>query len=118
MMLWAPEIAVVPVTIHMPFKDVPQHLTRDLIFETGRVVARDLIDRFGIARPRSRSRGSIRTPAKTARSQGGQPDRQARGRASHRRRHRRAGTAFRRHMFHDAARKTYDVASACITTRR
>jgi 4-hydroxythreonine-4-phosphate dehydrogenase len=52
MMLWAPEVAVVPVTIHMPFKDVPQHLTRDLIFETGRVVARDLIDRFGIAQPR------------------------------------------------------------------
>ncbi len=52
MMLWAPEVAVVPVTIHIPFKDVPQHLTRDLIFETGRVVARDLVDRFGIARPR------------------------------------------------------------------
>jgi 4-hydroxythreonine-4-phosphate dehydrogenase len=52
MMLWAPEVAVVPVTIHIPFKDVPQHLTRDLIFETGRVVARDLIDRFGIAQPR------------------------------------------------------------------
>lgn len=52
MMLWAPELAVVPVTIHIPFKEVPQHLTRDLIFETGRVVARDLIDRFGIVRPR------------------------------------------------------------------
>ncbi len=52
MMLWSPEVAVVPVTIHMPFKDVPQRLTRDLIFETGRVVARDLIERFGIARPR------------------------------------------------------------------
>jgi 4-hydroxythreonine-4-phosphate dehydrogenase len=52
MMLWAPEVAVVPVTIHIPFKDVPQHLTRDLIFETGRVVARDLVGRFGIARPR------------------------------------------------------------------
>jgi 4-hydroxythreonine-4-phosphate dehydrogenase len=49
---WSPEIAVVPVTIHMPYKDVPQHLTRDLIFETGRVVARDLIDRFGIVQPR------------------------------------------------------------------
>jgi 4-hydroxythreonine-4-phosphate dehydrogenase len=33
-------------------KYVPQRLTRDLIFETGRVVARDLIERFGIARPR------------------------------------------------------------------
>jgi 4-hydroxythreonine-4-phosphate dehydrogenase len=52
MMLWAPELAVVPVTIHMPVKYVPQRLTRDLIFETGRVVARDLIGRFGIARPR------------------------------------------------------------------
>jgi 4-hydroxythreonine-4-phosphate dehydrogenase len=52
MMLWSPEVAVVPVTIHIPLKDVPKHLTRDLIFETGRVVARDLIDRFGIARPR------------------------------------------------------------------
>jgi 4-hydroxythreonine-4-phosphate dehydrogenase len=45
-------VAVVPVTIHVPFKEVPERLTRDLIFETGRVVARDLIDRFGIAHPR------------------------------------------------------------------
>jgi 4-hydroxythreonine-4-phosphate dehydrogenase len=52
MMLWSPEVAVVPVTIHMPYKDVPQRLTRDLIFETGRVVARDMIDRFGIVQPR------------------------------------------------------------------
>jgi 4-hydroxythreonine-4-phosphate dehydrogenase len=52
MMLWSPEVAVVPVTIHVPYKDVPQRLTRDLIFETGRVVARDLADRFGIVRPR------------------------------------------------------------------
>src|ERR1043166_6392406 len=52
MMLWSPEVAVVPVTIHVPFQEVPQGLTRDLIFETGRVVARDLIDRFGIVQPR------------------------------------------------------------------
>jgi len=52
MMLWSPEVAVVPVTIHVPYKEVPQRLTRDLIFETGRVVARDLVDRFGIAAPR------------------------------------------------------------------
>jgi 4-hydroxythreonine-4-phosphate dehydrogenase len=52
MMLWSPEVAVVPVTIHMPFKDVPGRLTRDLIFETGRVVAQDLNRRFGIAQPR------------------------------------------------------------------
>jgi 4-hydroxythreonine-4-phosphate dehydrogenase len=52
MMLWSPEVAVVPVTIHLPFKEVPERLTRDLIFETGRVVAHDLTRRFGIARPR------------------------------------------------------------------
>jgi len=52
MMLWSPEVAVVPVTIHVPYKEVPQRLTRDLIFETGRVVARDLIERFDISKPR------------------------------------------------------------------
>ena len=52
MMLWSPELAVVPVTIHLAVRDVPQRLTRDLIVETGRIVARDLRDRFGIAQPR------------------------------------------------------------------
>jgi 4-hydroxythreonine-4-phosphate dehydrogenase len=52
MMLWSPELAVVPVTIHLPLKDVPRRLTVDLLLDTGRVVARDLSARFGIARPR------------------------------------------------------------------
>ena len=52
MMLWSPELAVVPVTIHLPVRDVPQRLTSDLIVETGRIVARDLCERFGIAHPR------------------------------------------------------------------
>jgi len=52
MMLWAPELAVVPVTIHLPLTDVPQQLTFDLIVETGRIVARDLQARFGIDHPR------------------------------------------------------------------
>jgi 4-hydroxythreonine-4-phosphate dehydrogenase len=52
MMLWAPELAVVPVTIHLPLKDVVGRLTTDLIVETGRIVARDLKHRFGIPRPR------------------------------------------------------------------
>jgi 4-hydroxythreonine-4-phosphate dehydrogenase len=52
MMLWSPELAVVPVTIHLPLKDVVAHLTADLVVETGRIVARDLRERFGIARPR------------------------------------------------------------------
>jgi 4-hydroxythreonine-4-phosphate dehydrogenase len=52
MMLWAPELAVVPVTIHLPLKDVVGRLSTDLIATTGRIVARDLNERFGIARPR------------------------------------------------------------------
>jgi len=52
MMLWSPELAVVPVTIHLPVRDVPRHLTSALIVDTGRIVARDLRERFGIARPR------------------------------------------------------------------
>jgi 4-hydroxythreonine-4-phosphate dehydrogenase len=52
MMLWSPELAVVPVTIHLPLKDVISHLSADLVVETGRIVARDLRERFGVARPR------------------------------------------------------------------
>ena len=52
MMLWSSELAVVPVTIHLPLRDVFAALTADLIVETGRIVARDLTARFGVARPR------------------------------------------------------------------
>ncbi|MBI4273494.1 MAG: 4-hydroxythreonine-4-phosphate dehydrogenase PdxA [Rhizobiales bacterium] len=52
MMLWSPDLAVVPVTIHLALKDVPRALSTELIVSTGRIVARDLIARFGIARPR------------------------------------------------------------------
>ncbi len=52
MMLWSAELAVVPVTIHLPLKDVVSQLTTDLVVTTGRIVARDLTARFGIARPR------------------------------------------------------------------
>ncbi len=52
MMLWSPELAVVPVTIHLAVRDVPARLTADLIVETARIVARDLAARFDLARPR------------------------------------------------------------------
>jgi 4-hydroxythreonine-4-phosphate dehydrogenase len=52
MMLWSPELAVVPVTIHLPLREIFAHLSTGLIAETGRIVARDLTARFGIARPR------------------------------------------------------------------
>ena len=52
MLIWSEKLAVVPVTIHVPLADVPGLLTRDLIVETGRIVAREFASRFGIARPR------------------------------------------------------------------
>jgi 4-hydroxythreonine-4-phosphate dehydrogenase len=52
MMLWADELAVVPVTIHLPLKDVSAALTTELIVETARTVARELAERFGVRRPR------------------------------------------------------------------
>jgi 4-hydroxythreonine-4-phosphate dehydrogenase len=52
MLLWSPELAVVPVTIHLPLKDIFGNLTTELIVDTGRIVARDLVRRFGLARPR------------------------------------------------------------------
>ena len=52
MLLWAPELAVVPVTIHIPLRNVIAELTTDLIVRTGRIVAHDMERRFGVARPR------------------------------------------------------------------
>ena len=52
MMLWAEELAVAPITIHIPLAEAPKKLTRELILETGAIVARDLTRRFGIAQPR------------------------------------------------------------------
>jgi 4-hydroxythreonine-4-phosphate dehydrogenase len=52
MMLWCEELAVVPVTIHVPLRDVPGLLTADMIVDTARIVAHDLTHRFGIRNPR------------------------------------------------------------------
>ncbi len=52
MLIWSETLAVVPVTIHVPLAEVTRLLTADLIVETGRIVARDMQRRFGIARPR------------------------------------------------------------------
>ncbi len=52
MMIWSEELAVIPVTIHVPLAEVPHLLSVELIVETARIAARDLTRRFGIARPR------------------------------------------------------------------
>jgi 4-hydroxythreonine-4-phosphate dehydrogenase len=52
MLLWSEDLAVVPVTIHVPLRTVPELLTTDLVVETGRVVAADYASRFGMRAPR------------------------------------------------------------------
>lgn len=52
MMLAGPKLRAVPVTIHIPVKDVPGVLTEDLVFDTCRITAQDLCSRFGIDYPR------------------------------------------------------------------
>jgi 4-hydroxythreonine-4-phosphate dehydrogenase len=52
MMLAGPKLRAIPVTIHIPIKDVPQALTAELIIATCRIAHADLVQRFGIQNPR------------------------------------------------------------------
>lgn len=52
MMMAGPELKAVPVTIHIPLRDVAGALSERLIVETGRIVAGELRRRFGVAEPR------------------------------------------------------------------
>jgi 4-hydroxythreonine-4-phosphate dehydrogenase len=52
MMLSGPKLRAIPVTIHIPVRDVPQALTGELIMETCRIAHEDLRQRFGIEAPR------------------------------------------------------------------
>ncbi|MDC7788987.1 4-hydroxythreonine-4-phosphate dehydrogenase PdxA [Rhodoplanes sp. TEM] len=111
MMLWSPALAVVPVTIHVPLSTVPVRLTRDLIVETGRIVARDLAERFGVARPRLAVAG-LNPHAGEGGALGAEDeaviapavaDLVAEGIAAR-------GPLPADTLFHEAARKTYDAA--------
>jgi 4-hydroxythreonine-4-phosphate dehydrogenase len=52
MMLAAPGLRVVPATVHIPLAAVPGALSRGLIVDTARIVARALIEDLGVASPR------------------------------------------------------------------
>jgi 4-hydroxythreonine-4-phosphate dehydrogenase len=113
MLLWSPELAVVPATIHIALKDVPARLTRALLVRTGRIVARDFERRFGLAHPRlafaglnphagesgamGREEIEIITPALKELADAGIAV---------------SGPHPADTLFHAAARKTYDVAIA------
>ena len=52
MLLYARELSVVPLTIHIPLASVPAAITKDAIEETARILHRALHVDFGIATPR------------------------------------------------------------------
>ncbi|MBL8847601.1 MAG: 4-hydroxythreonine-4-phosphate dehydrogenase PdxA [Hyphomicrobium zavarzinii] len=52
MLLASDELKVVPLTVHIPLKDVPAAISTDAIIETARILNRSLRDDFGYVRPR------------------------------------------------------------------
>jgi 4-hydroxythreonine-4-phosphate dehydrogenase len=111
MMLWSPALAVVPVTIHLPLREVPGRLSTELIVATGRIVAHDLRDRFRIAHPRLAIAGL--NPHAGEEGAMGSEDGTIVAPAVERLR--REGIAARGPLpadtlFHSAARKNYDAA--------
>ncbi len=52
MMLAGPSLRTVPITTHIPFRDVPDMLTIELVVGKGRAAARGLTRNFGIRNPR------------------------------------------------------------------
>lgn len=51
-MLVAEGLRAIPITVHIPLKDVAAALTKEAIISQARVTAKDLARYFGIARPR------------------------------------------------------------------
>lgn len=113
MMIAAPVLRVVPVTIHVPLKDVPSLLTTDKIVSTARIVHTALQRDFGIEKPRlalaglnphagedgalgTEDRDIVRPAVEQLRSEGVDA----------------TGPYAADTMFHEAARKTYDAALA------
>jgi 4-hydroxythreonine-4-phosphate dehydrogenase len=52
MMLAGPQLRAVPVTIHIPLREVAAALSENLIVETGLIVAAELRRRFAVPKPR------------------------------------------------------------------
>ncbi len=52
MLLWSETLSVVPVTIHVALRRVPELLTQALVERTARIVEADLRARFGFEKPR------------------------------------------------------------------
>lgn len=113
MLLAATKLRVVPVTIHIPLKDVPTQLTTDKIVRCGRILHASLQRDFGIATPRlavaglnphagedgalgTEDRDKVAPAVEILRADGIDA----------------SGPHAADTMFHDAARETYDAALA------
>ena len=113
MMLWSEELAVVPVTVHIPLRAVPDALSTELILVTARIVDRDLRARFGLAAPRIALAG-LNPHAGEAGALGAEDSRVVAPAAAQLRAEGLdiAGPYPADTMFHPRARKAYDVALA------
>ncbi|VAV91119.1 4-hydroxythreonine-4-phosphate dehydrogenase [hydrothermal vent metagenome] len=52
MMLAGPSLRVIPMTTHIPLKEVPQQLTQELVIARGKAAAKAMTRNFGIESPR------------------------------------------------------------------
>ncbi len=111
MMLAGPKLRAVPVTIHIPLKDVPAALTPELIYRTSVITAGDLKRRFGVAAPRLAIAG-LNPHAGEGGALGLEDDAIIRPVVDRLRAEGLdvAGPLPADTMFHDRARETYDVA--------
>lgn len=111
MMLAGPKLRAVPVTIHIPLKDVPAQLTADLIYRTCTITATDLRARFGIHKPKLAIAG-LNPHAGEGGALGAEDDAIIRPVVERLRAEgiNATGPLPADTMFHDRARATYDVA--------
>jgi len=111
MMLAGRQLRTVPVTIHIAISEVPQQLTGDLIIKTACIVAQDLQNRFGLARPRLAIAG-LNPHAGENGAMGQEDERVVRPAVQHLRAMGLdvVGPLAADTMFHAQARKNYDVA--------
>jgi 4-hydroxythreonine-4-phosphate dehydrogenase len=111
MMLAGPELKAVPVTIHIPLREVAAALSVRLIADTARIVAADLKRRFAIAAPRLAVAG-LNPHAGEGGALGSEDDAIVRPAVEALRREGIAasGPFSADAMFHEAARRAYDAA--------
>ncbi len=113
MMLAAEELRVIPATIHIPLKDVPEALTEDALEDTMRIVHASMIRDFGIKAPRIAVSG-LNPHAGEGGMLGAEDDAVVRPVCDRLRAEgfKVAGPLPADTMFHAAARELYDVAIA------